>query len=70
MRVLHEKFLLLQLTVIFMAHKAMLIVRVTFTEFYQIQLERSLRKSYHIQLSVDGCWEMKMWLYQKSNSNL
>ena len=30
-RVLHEKFLLLQLTVIFMAQKAMLIVRVTFT---------------------------------------
>ena len=27
--------------------------------------ERSLRKFYHIQLSVDGCWEMKMWLYQK-----
>ena len=31
MRVLHEKFLLLQLTVIFMAEKAMLIVRVMFT---------------------------------------
>ena len=31
MRVLHEKFLLLQLTVIFMAQKAMLIVTVTFT---------------------------------------
>ena len=36
-----------------------------FKGFYHIQLERSLRKFYQIQLSVDGCWEMKMWLYQK-----
>ena len=28
-------------------------VRAKFMEFYQIQL------------SVDGCWEMKIWLYQK-----
>ena len=45
---------------------AMLIVRAKFTGFYQIQLERNFRKFYQIQqLSVDGCWEMKMWLYQK-----
>ena len=48
---------------------AMLIVRVTFTGILS-ESERSLWKFYHIQLSVDGCWEMKMWLYQKSNSNL
>ena len=25
----------------------------------------SLREFYEIQLSVDGCWEMKMWLDQR-----
>ena len=40
---------------------AILIVRAKFNlwEFYQIQLEQSLRKFYQIQLSVDGCWEIE-----------
>ena len=53
-------------SVIFMAQRpniAMLIVRASLREFYQIQLD--LREFYQIQLSVNGCWEMKVWLYQK-----
>ena len=60
MRVLHETLKLLQLTVIFMAQRpniAMLIVRVKFTG---ILPERSSWKFDQIQLSADGCWEMKM----------
>ena len=30
-----------------------------------VKRERSLREFYEIQLSVDGCWEMKMWLGQR-----
>ena len=43
---------------------AMLIVRAKFTGILS-DSERSLRDFYQIQLSVDGCWEMQMWLYQK-----
>ena len=57
MRVLHEKVLAPAVnSVIFMAQRpniAMLIVRSKFTGIYDIQL------------SVDGCWEMKMLLYKK-----
>ena len=44
---------------------AMLIVRVKFMGFYQINWSEVYWKFYQIQLSVDGCWEMKMWLHQK-----
>ena len=49
---------------------AMVIVRAKFPEFYQIQLERSLRKFYQIQLNVDGCWEIEDVVVSKINSNL
>ena len=29
------------------------------------EVRASLREFYEIQLSLDGCWEMKMWLDQR-----
>ena len=64
-------------SVIFMAQRPNIamaqrpnIVTAKLRELCQIQLQRSLREFYQIQLSVDGCWEMNDVVVSKINSNL
>ena len=40
-------------------------VRMKFTGILSDSVSEVYWKFYQIQSSVDGCWKMKMWLYQK-----